>query len=72
MAYSIEKTSSNGYRCGCCTSSASDDLIWVDTLEQALEHLPKSFPAESEYGGEIEVEIIDGSTGTVVASSVVD
>lgn len=71
MAYKIDSTSYNGYRCSCCTSSGTDEK-WIDTLEEALDKLPKSFPVESEYGGEIEVEITDGATGKVVASSIVD
>jgi hypothetical protein len=72
MSFAIDKTSSNGYRCGCCSSSASEDTIWVDTLEQALEHVPKEFPTEGEHSVTTEVTITDGATGKVVASSMLD
>ena len=68
MSYHIKETWFNGYRCTCCTYTRTTER-WVDTTEQALAELPTEFPVEHEYGGMINVTVIDGSTGKKVAES---
>jgi hypothetical protein len=41
----------------------------TDSRDEALAHLPTEFPVHNEDGGCIEIKIMDGSTGQVVASS---
>lgn len=67
MAYHIEKTWFNGYRCSCCKNT-HESAHWVDTLDEALAELPTEFPPEND-GGTISVTVKDGSTGKEVASS---
>lgn len=67
MAFSITKTTHNGYRCGCCREESTNPPTWVPTLEEALSHLPLTMPPESEDGGLYAVEIVDGTTGEKVA-----
>lgn len=68
MAYHIETTRSNGYRCGCC-SKLRKDSWWEDSLEEALSELPTEFPTEVDSGGTTHVTIKDGATGKVIAES---
>lgn len=71
MAYQITKTTSNGYRCGCCQRDWTDSE-WVDTLEEALEKVPIALVdgEPHQFNGDLEVtrvEVVDGSTGEQVA-----
>lgn len=68
MAYLIETTDSNGYRCSCCGRSNTRSYL-VDTLEEALQKLPTEFPTEGEFGGRTRVTIKNGGTGKLVAES---
>ena len=68
MAYHIEKTTSNGYRCLCCRHDSTSSN-WVDTAEEALAEFPTEFPTEGEWSGEISRIVKDGTTGKVVAES---
>lgn len=67
MAFLIEKTWYNGYRCSCCERTY-ESSEWVDTLEESLAVLPTEFPPEND-GGTLSVIVKDGSTGKEVASS---
>lgn len=68
MAYRIERTTVNDYRCSCCTREHESEE-WVQTAEEALAALPTEFPVEGEWGAERRVRVVDGATGEVVASS---
>ena len=68
MAYHIETTHSNGYRCGCCSRSRKDSW-WEDSLDEALSELPTEFPVEWDSGGTTHVIIEDGTTRKVIAES---
>lgn len=66
MAYIVQTTTNNGYRCGCCYRSWEDTKI-VDTLEEALEYVPTELETDA-LGGELEeVEVKDGATGELIA-----
>ncbi len=69
MAYHIEKTFSNGYRCSCCqrTWETSD---WIQDRQEALMQVPKT-AYRSENGGDVElleISVRDGESGDMVAS----
>lgn len=68
MAYHIEVTTSNGYRCACCKTSHTSSK-WVETPEEALDGFPLEFPTEGEWSGEISRIVKDGTTGRCVAES---
>jgi len=65
MSYVIEKTASNGYRCGCCKRTWTD-TAWEDDRDKALETVPLE-PVFGEGYELEEVEVKDGATGEVVA-----
>ena len=69
MSFCITKTYSNGYRCKCCRSDVDSDPIWIDSWEEALTHVPTEFPVQNEFGGYIDITVVDGTTGRTVASS---
>lgn len=69
MAYSIVITKDNGYRCSCCRHEYTRSPIWVDTLEEALKHIPHTgLPERDDFdgGGPCSVDVFDG-TGEKVA-----
>ena len=71
MAFHIEMTHSNGYRCSCCQSDW-DSSEWAESLEDALESVPIIL-VDGEphcFNGDVEitkVTVKDGSTGEEVA-----
>lgn len=67
MAYHIEETWYNGYRCSCCTRSRTH-ARWTESAEEALAAIPTEFPTEDD-GGIVRVTVKDGATGKVVAES---
>jgi len=62
MAFIVQKKYFNGYRCDCCRSSWENTEL-VDTLEEALEHIPRENTGEGEHVVLQEVEVRDGATG---------
>jgi len=71
MAFQVEITYSNGYRCGCCARDW-EHSEWVDTLQEALEKVPVELIDGDplQFNGDMEVTkvtVVDGSTGEEVA-----
>ena len=76
MAYHIEITYTNGYRCSCCLSEWERSR-WVDTLEEALEQVPTELRdgEPHPYNGDMEtrrITITDGSNGEEIAWASLD
>ena len=71
MAYLIEVTYSNGYRCGCCSRDWEYEEE-AETLEEALVFVPTELVdgAPLQFNGDMEVtevEVKDKSSGEVIA-----
>lgn len=63
MAYHVEKTFNNGYRCCCHRTWESDE--WLEDRAAALAEVPRE---HKHSDGELEkIEVRDGTTGEVIA-----
>ena len=68
MRYTVRRTVTNGYRCGCCHQSWRSDSEH-DDLAEALEKCPTTFyPGNGDQDIE-DVEVTDNETGEVIAEA---
>jgi len=66
VAFHVETTRNNGYRCSCCRRTWTDDA-WFEDRAEALAEVPKTCPV-GEYELE-KIEVRDGASGEVIASA---
>jgi len=66
VAYHVEKTINNGYRCGCCHRDWIEDA-WFEDRAEALAEVPRSHDS-----GDFElekIEVRDSASGAIIASA---
>ena len=70
MAFLINQTHTNDYRCSCCMQLEDVAPVWVDTEAEAKAAWDRFFVSENnDYSEPYSITITDGSTGVEIAQA---